>query len=722
MLQPMNIPANAATIARQAAAGAIVGLSVVIYALSYGALLFSGPLSAFVGYGITIALITAVIGALYGTVSHDKAFISGPDSNTISVMASVLLITASMDVPAWQRPDFAVAMVVMASLISALVFYAVARADLSSVVRYIPFPVMAGFLASTGWLMTSGALNIIAATPLSRIGLQEFLSNPLRPELGVGGLVAASLFLLARRVSGAVLIPLVMVLATALVNSVLASGLCAMDTCRPDAWLFPPMGDLQWLAPWDLNLRSGDFAVLVQNIPDVLVLCFVGLLTILLSVASLELSFQREFDLNQSLKTHAALAGVSALLGGFVGIISIGRTTLNHQSGGGAIAGLVAAAIASAMLLGGGFAITYIPKAALGGLVLYLGLSMLLQWLWLQRNRVSRFELGQIVLILVLVANYGFLVGFSAGVVISCGVFIVAFSRVPLAELTTNLSVFSSSVVRSGLEAETLRQRGHNTVVFRLGGYVFFGSASKIDGVFRTMKPSGNGAIDAAVLDFTNVSGVDSSAISVFQRILRRYRDQPTQFYLVFSHSNEANVRAISGDAGDTRRIHIYSSLDRALEAAEEQLLEQFPREDECALFSDIFDSPDSREVFLAHCEIRGVSRGEFLCAEGDQSDALYFIASGSLEVLSSAMGSPALRLAKLQQGAMVGEMAFYSGEARTGSIVAVEDSDVYILRKEALATLRGTHPELATTFDHKVIRKISRDLSRTNQLVAMLH
>ena len=47
--------------------------------------------------------------------------------------------------------------VLMTTAVAAIAFYGVARANLSVLVRYIPFSVMAGFLASTGWLMTSGA-------------------------------------------------------------------------------------------------------------------------------------------------------------------------------------------------------------------------------------------------------------------------------------------------------------------------------------------------------------------------------------------------------------------------------------------------------------------------------------------------------------------------------------------------------------------------------------
>lgn len=707
-------------IGRQLSAGVIVGLSAVIYSLSYGALLFAGPLSAFVGFGISVALITAIVGALFGLLSEEKTFISGPDSNTISVLASMLAVLGSLDLPGSGALDVAVTTVFMTSILSAVAFYAVARANLSSLVRYIPFPVMAGFLASTGWLMASGALNIISGTPLSRVGLEKLLADPNRPELGFGLLVVGCLFALASRISSAVLIPLVMAIATLTVNVVLAGGLCTAHSCRAETWLFPKMGPLQWLPPWKLDWHFSDLDHFVQDLPGMLVVCFVGLLTILLSVASLELSFQKEFSLNKLLKAHALSAVLSALFGGFVGIISIGRTTLNQQVGGGAAAGAIASSICLATLLGGGAIIAYIPKAALGGLVLYLGLDMMRQWLWNQRRTVTSLEFGQIVLILTLVANYGFLAGFSAGLLFSCVLFIVSFSRVPLADLATNLSLFTSSVVRSEYEAECLRQHGDKTRLYRLSGYVFFGSASKIDVVFQTMRTAGNNAIEGAVIDFTNVSGIDSSAISVFQRILRRYRDKPTRFYFVYSNNNEASLRSISLNAEDEDRIHYFRSLDHAIETAEQNIIAKWGREGVQALCFDFLENPAAREIFLNHCELRHVQNGERLCTEGERSDALFFVESGSLEVVRSADGASDLRLAKLHKGAMVGELAFYTGEARTASISAAVDSTVYILRKDALSRLRATHPELATSFDHMVIQKISRDLTRTNKLVAM--
>ncbi len=703
------------SIGRQVSAGVIVGLSAVIYSISYGALLFSGPLAGLVGFGITVTLITAIFGALFGALSEEKTFIGGPDSNTVSVLASMLAVLGSMGLAEPLTLNLALATILLTSLVCALSFYAVARFNLASLVRYIPFSVMAGFLASTGWLMSSGALNIISGTPLTRVGLTRLWADPLRPELGFGLLVVVALYALVRRVPGAILIPLVMVAASVLVNLPFLRDVVQANRA---AWLFTGLQQTPWLPPWELAWSGDDLVALARNLPGMLVVSFVGLLTILLSVASLELSFRKEFDLNRVLRMHAYTSVITAGLGGFIGIVSIGRTMLNHQTRGGAISGVITAVICLAMLLGAGGVVAYIPKAALGGLVLYLGLNMLRQWVWDQRRTASRLELTQIVLILALVANFGFLVGFAAGVLISCIIFVVTYSRIPLASLATNLGLFTSSVVRPQHQVETLKQHGGRTVIYRLTGYVFFGSASKIDSVFQQMDIR---ETEGVVIDFTNVTGIDRSALGVFQRILRRYHDAPTRFHFVHAENNRAGVLSLSADPAVSRHISYYASLDYALEAAEEYLINRHGRglvENGCFEF---LDGPADREIFLGYCEHKQVGLGEHLCREGEFSNEVFFVESGSLDIIKSLPDGTTLRLAKLHQGAVAGELAFSTGEARTASIVAVIDSRVHVLHKDALNRMRTAHPGLATQFDHMVIRKISQSLSRTNKLMATL-
>jgi SulP family sulfate permease len=709
---------SAATVVRQTSAGIIAGLSAIIYALSYGALLFAGPLSNLVGYAITVTLITAVIGAVAGALSDGRSFISGPDSNTVTVLASILATLGSMELAGGSAGrlslELALATIALTSVFCALTFFFVGRANLAQLVRYIPFSVMAGFLAATGWLIASGALNIIAELPLSVAGFESLLNDPWRPELAFGVGVALLLSALARRVSGAILIPAVMVGATVIVNVALHSEACASG-CAPEAWFFAKMSALPWLPPWELTLGLTDTGFLFDNLAEMLVVAFVGLVTILLSVASLELSHQREYELNRILQQHAAASGLAAAIGGFSPILSIGRSLLNFRAGGGRIGGLIAGALCLATLLGAGSVISYVPKPALGGLVLFLGLGMLKQWLWDPWRTASRLELAQIVLILVLVANFGFMVGFVAGVLLSSAVFIVTYSRLPIASVSTNLSLFTSSVARSDAETKILREQGEKVLLYRLRGYVFFGSASKIDTVFRAMPAE----VEAVVIDFSSVSGIDSSAVGVFQRMLRRHQDRKTIFYLVYTKVNERAVRAMTLFNG-ADRVHYFATLDGGIETAEDHLIARNGGSAVHPSALQFLGDPAARATFLGYCEQRRIARGEMLCTEGDTSNEVFFLESGTLEVLKVTAQKHVLRLAKLHAGAMVGELAFYTDEARTASIAADTEAAVYVLRREALVRMRDTHPNLAAAFDRMVIHKVSHALTRANKLLAL--
>jgi CRP-like cAMP-binding protein len=135
----------------------------------------------------------------------------------------------------------------------------------------------------------------------------------------------------------------------------------------------------------------------------------------------------------------------------------------------------------------------------------------------------------------------------------------------------------------------------------------------------------------------------------------------------------------------------------------------------------EFLDEPSDRVMFRSYCKHLLVAKDELLCSEGEFSDAIYFVESGGFDIIVQNIGTTERRLAKISTGAMVGEMAFYTGEARAASIRATEESLVHILSTNDLNRMRVSTPELATRFDHMVIRKVSRSLTRANRLISTL-
>ena len=715
-----SLPPRLIDAGRQLGAGLVVGIIGIIFAMTYGALLFTGPLERFLGYGVTVTLIALMVGSLFGFFSREKSLLAGPDSSSTSVLSSALVGLGALPLATSDVLHVALAVVFATALVCAATFRLLSRPMLANVVRFVPFPVMAGFLASTAWLLAGGAITIISGIPPTLEGMAALVRDPVRPELLVGFAVCALLFALASRLPGSVLMPVVIVATSLLVNLALASAPCAgVAMCEPSRWLFPAPPDVSWLPPWQLRLDGDMLRIVAGFLPTMLAAAFVSALAVMLAMASLEIDLRREFDLGHELRVHAGAAATGAVLGGMISSLSISRTVLNNRAGGGAFAGLVPAAMALAIMLGASQVMGMVARGALGGLVLYLALSMLKQWVWDVRRTARAVELLQIVLIVAITARHGFVVGFGAGVLIACVIFVVTYSRIPIAELATTLGRLRSSVVRSAAQEETLATFGGRVPVYRLSGYVFFGSASKIDLMFKERVAAD---AEAVVLDFSRVSGIDTSAIAILERILRRHADGPMRFHFVAGPSCRAQLRALADLPGAGRAIALHESLDIALEAAEENVIERHDPGELAQTLVGSLEALEGPSRFADYLETREVAENEVLCREGDRSDEVYFIESGRFEILKRVdRGEAPVRLSKVRHGAVVGELAFYSGEPRSATIVATRPSSVRVMHRAALERMRRERPELATKFDHMVIRSLSASLKRTSQMVASL-
>ncbi|MFZ4710126.1 MAG: cyclic nucleotide-binding domain-containing protein, partial [Zwartia sp.] len=483
-------------------------------------------------------------------------------------------------------------------------------------------------------------------------------------------------------------------------------------------WLFTQLQDGQWLAPWNLNFKTEHLYLILELLPSLLIVSFVGLITILLSVASLELNSKKEFELDKIVRAHGATSLIAAIFGGFVGIISISRTTLNQSGGGGKLSGVVASLICLAFFLGAGVVLTVIPKAALGGLILFLGIGMFKQWLWDQRHIVSKTEFAQILLILFLVAQFGYLYGFVAGIIISCLIFVYTYSQIGLAFPPTDLSEFPSTVVRAERQVKVLKNSGKNIAIFRLNGYVFFGSASKIEALFKSINID---LMEGAIIDLSHISGIDRSAIGVFQRMIRRYAHKNLQFYLVFSDNNRVLVQSIASIDEGSHLVSFYGSLDSAIEYAEEELITKFSTDIVPKTIFHFTDSPEDSATFQTYCTFKNIPEGEVIVKEGDvDSGEIYFLESGEFRV-STLVDGDLLTLAKVLPGSIVGEISFYTHGARSATISALSPSRFYTLTEANLAKMRKEHPLLAAKLDLMVITKLSNSLQRADKLIATL-
>ncbi|NML45020.1 SLC26A/SulP transporter family protein [Ramlibacter sp. G-1-2-2] len=712
----MDRPVTLKAAAVQVSAGLILGLSAVIYAISYAALMFSGQLAPLLPYAITVTLITAAVGGFYGLFSEEPTIVSGPDSNTSSVIAGMLLTATAAALPGPQMLEHALVLLALASFTCAVAYLAIERYRLARLVRFIPFQVMAGFLASAGWLMASGALNIVAGTPLTRAGLQALLEQPWRPELLAGLALAGVLAALNKRFKPALAVPLFIVVVSVAINLVTRVGCPHVAACAADTWFFQPFDRLPWVAPWHLQVDATLLHQLPVLLPSFIAVAFVGTLTVLLSLSSLEHTYQRDFRLEPALRVHGLMTLLASALGGYVLAVSVGRSVMLRQTGGGRLSGLVSALVCLGMLFGLAWVVAWIPKVALGALVLVLGVGMLRQWFWDLRTRLPRADWLQIGGILVCVVLFGYVVGFLVGLLAACIFFVVTYSRMPAIRLATTLATVRSSVIREVEDQQFLSSAGSTCRVGRFEGYVFFGVANSIYEWYRT----GDGAdFRLLVLDFSHARGMDHSAATVIARIVRAEAQRGGRVILAASSAArqvlDANLPAEAAGV-----LEVTDSFDTALEHAEEAVLALRPVADAGggAAASPALrwlDAAAEREAFLAFTQNLQLRAGDQLFAETQASTEMYFIESGCLEVVKANGVQQPFRLAKVVAGSMIGEMALYSGEPRTASVRAAQESELLMLTLEAWQRMQRDRPELARALDRHVIRGLANRVSRTS-------
>jgi sulfate permease, SulP family len=198
------------------------------------------------------------------------------------------------------------------------------------------------------------------------------------------------------------------------------------------------------------------------------------------------------------------------------------------------------------------------------------------------------------------------------------------------------------------------------------------------------------------VIDLRRVTGVDSSAVDSFAKVLRLTEASGVE--IVFTGPSDA-VRAQLARGGVVEVEGLVSfepDLDRGLQRCEDALVSAPD------LAEALADHPAGRRLdglppgLSAHLERVSVPEGTVLLHQDDPPGDVYVLESGSLSVETVTPEGTRLRLRTLRPGVVVGEIAHYTGIARTADVVAVAPSVVLRIDRESIERLEAEEPELA--------------------------
>lgn len=128
-----------------------------------------------------------------------------------------------------------------------------------------------------------------------------------------------------------------------------------------------------------------------------------------------------------------------------------------------------------------------------------------------------------------------------------------------------------------------------------------------------------------------------------------------------------------------------------------------------------------SASLLSTYLERKTLAGGERLYGQGEPSDSIDLVASGSIAVtVEDEKGRP-LRVRRMAGQTVVGEMGFFRKTARTASVTAEAPSVVYSLDRARYERLLAEMPTLGAAFHQFIIRALADRVEFANQEIAAL-
>ena len=733
-----NLPTAGETggrVAYSIAVGLVCGLLSIVQSIGYGTLLFSAlpaPLSA---NGVGMALFaSAVLAALVPFISSTRGMVAAAQSIPVAALAGIAGAIAANVAPGNDRAVLAtiVAAVALTSLTIGAGSWLLGFFHLSRFIRFIPFPVVGGFLAGSGWLVLVGGIDAIAGA--------HFINAPFRllAEPAMFGRMAAAVGLIAavalvERLSTGWRLALPAIIAAALVLFNLVVWLAAIPhaTLRAEHWLMAlPDDHALWppLSPADLALV--DWRAIADRTLSLATVPVLAVIATLMNATGIELEVRRDLDLDRELRAAGIGNLVAGAGGGIPGFQSLSGTILASRLGAtNAIVGVTVAACCAAAAAFGPQILALVPTPLLGGVLLWIGGGLLHQWLIRAHARLARAEYAVVLLIFAIIAFVGFAWGILVGLFAAAVLFAVDYGRVDIVRYTLTGRDYQSGAVSSDERLAILRTNGEAILLIRLQGYLFFGTAERLrKRIQERLANAGEAGIRFLVIDFDRVTGLDSSAVLSFIRLSQTAA--PAGFVLVLTGMSDAVRQAMLRgglEHGDGGPVRIAPSFDHGVEWCEDALLAEVapklattasrPARD---ILMGVVGDAASAEALMPYCERVEIAAGDVLIAQGRPSDDIFFIEAGRAAV-ELANGDHTVRLATLTHGAIVGEIAFYLSVPRSASVTAESTLVAWRFSRANLDRLHASAPEVAARFHQGIVAMLAERLTRTNRLIQLL-
>lgn len=412
--------------------------------------------------------------SIFGSSSH---LINGPTS-----AISLLVFSSLAFIDQENRTDLFEALFLLGVLVGVIQIL-IAVFKLGDLTRYISESVIIGFMAAAAFLLALGQLgNSLGVKDkgngnmqvLRRAWLTLFHGDAINYRAVVLSVSAVVLAVVLRKLVQRFGWPQIDMLAVLAITASIAflagwstpgkGGKTAVSIAGHIPASLPTPHIPTVHADWLPHLSQGALAV-----------AFIGLIEALSIAKAIAHQTQQKIDYNRQILAE----GLANLAGGFFqslpGSGSLSRSAINHQAGAATrFSGIIAAITVAAALLLFAPLLSYIPKAALAGLLLVTAVRLVDFRRLVYTVRASRYDAG----LVIVTAITGVVVDLDKAVLLGVGLSILLFVPRAARLKSAELVVTDDRVVR---EKRTGEEVDSSILIYDIEGELFFGAAPELE-------------------------------------------------------------------------------------------------------------------------------------------------------------------------------------------------------------------------------------------------
>ena len=480
--------------------GITAGIVALPLALAFGIQAFGGvndPSAASMGAlaGLVGATMLGFFAALFGG-THSQ--ISGP-TGPMTVVAATLISGV------WASSNGSVSSVLISMALAGLfcglfqILFGIIK--LGKYVRYIPYPVLSGFMRGIGVIIILQQLYPLVGlkgtgTMIDLVmGIPAAVSEGISVTallLGLGTIAIIELFPFVTKKVPATLV--------ALIVMTVVSLFCNLDS-KLIIGDIPSGLPLPFFANANISLSGIDWmTVLKASLIPGLTLAGLGSIDTLLTSVVADNITKTKHNSNKELIGQGIGNAIAGLFCGLPGAGATMRTVVNVKSGGRTqISGMVHALLLLAILLGLGGLVKYVPLSVLAGILITVGWGIIDFKGFKDLLRIPRADAVVLVVVFLVTVFVDLLTAVGIGMVIACVLFMKRASD--LVEGGYSSSTMTSSDLHKGLpnpgeanfdktkpwqdEGGITDEMRQHIYIQRLNGPIFFGTINKFKEVME---------------------------------------------------------------------------------------------------------------------------------------------------------------------------------------------------------------------------------------------